>query len=74
MLTVETRSYGGTLLDSVPPFELLGGGQFSWPAILPDAAYCKFDIVAGSSKRIRAQAVYVEKGGAAHPLIAVPAR
>jgi hypothetical protein len=73
VVTIETRAYAGTLLDSYGPIELPGGQRLSWPRLLDGPAYCKFDIVAGSSKRLRAQAVYFEKGGG-HPMVNVPAR
>jgi len=72
VITVEARNYAGTVVDSIGPSQYAGGATRSWyPA--PGAAYCRFDIVAGSSKRIRAQAVYADFV-TGYRLITVPAR
>ena len=73
VITIEVRSYTGTVVDSVGPFELMGGRTRSWPTADPFAAYCKFDVVAGSSKRLRAQAVYSDLV-TGYRMMAVPAR
>jgi hypothetical protein len=72
VVNVEARSYGGTLVGSSAPFHLshLKTGQWYAPE---GAAYCKFDIVAGSPKRIRAQAIYADLV-TGYRMVAVPAR
>ena len=72
VITLEARNYLGALVDSVGPTQYLTGETRSW-APNAGAAYCKFDIVAGSSKRIRAQAAYHDKV-TGYQMIAVPAR
>jgi hypothetical protein len=70
-ITIEARDYNGNLIDSIGPYPDSGGGASSW-APDPGAAYCKF-IIAGSSKSIRAQAVYVDPA-TGHRMVAIPAR
>jgi hypothetical protein len=72
-LKIEARSYDGTLIDSVGPFPLTGGNSGSYAPYDPGAAYCKFIVLQGSAKKLRAQAVYADPA-TGNRMIAVPAR
>jgi hypothetical protein len=73
VITLEARNYAGTVVSSVGRSQYVSGETHSWYAADTGGAYCKFDIVAGSPKRIRAQAVYADLV-TGYRLIAVPAR
>ena len=72
VITLEVRDYNGTVVNSDGPSQYATGETRSWYAA-SDGVYCKFDIIAGSPKRIRAQAVYADLQ-TGYRMIAVPAR
>jgi hypothetical protein len=74
VITLEARDYNGTVVGSVGPSQYASGQTGYWYApAASNGAYCKFDIISGPPKRIRAQAVYADLV-TGYRLIAVPAR
>jgi len=71
-MSIEVRNYAGVAVDASVPFYLGAGEVVSQLSSNPgQAAYCKFTFT-GSSKNIRAQAVYTRTNGSR--TVVVPAK